>query len=80
MASSPSFVREPEGNGRAGRFIRAPKADLLRVRGFARVAELAEPSREAKRTYNERWLVRRNGHRTPSQVCRDLLGSVSAAA
>jgi hypothetical protein len=29
MASSPSFVREPEGNGVAERFIRTLKENLL---------------------------------------------------
>jgi transposase InsO family protein len=80
MASSPSFVREPEGNGCAERFIRTLKEDLLWVRSFATVAELVDALREFKRTYHERWLIRRHAHRTPSQVRRDLVGSKSAAA
>jgi transposase InsO family protein len=80
MESSPSFVREPEGNGCAERFIRTLKEDLLWVRVFATVAELAEALREFKRTYNERWLIRRHGHRPPGQVRRDLLSGVPAAA
>ena len=80
MESSPSFVREPEGNGCAERFIRTLKENLLWVRTFATVAELAEALREFKRTYNERWLIRRHGHRTPGQVRRDLLAGVPAAA
>jgi transposase InsO family protein len=78
--SSPSFVREPEGDGCAERFIRTLKEQLLWIRTFATVAELAEALREFKRTYNERWLIRRHGHRTPSQVRRDLGDSESAAA
>ncbi len=80
MTSSPSFVRAPEGNGCAERFIRTLKEQLLWVRTFATVAELAEALREFKRTYNERWLIRRHGHRTPGQVRRDLLAGVPAAA
>jgi transposase InsO family protein len=57
MVSSPSFVREPEGNGCAERFIRTLKENLLWVRNFATVAELVEALREFKRTYNERWLI-----------------------
>jgi hypothetical protein len=38
MASSPSFVREPEGNGVAERFIRTVKENLLWVRHFATVS------------------------------------------
>jgi putative transposase len=80
MASSPSFVREPEGNGCAERFIRTLKEQLLWVRTFATVAELVEGLREFKRTYNERWLIGRHGHRTPSQVRSDFAGSKSKAA
>ena len=80
MKSSPSFVREPEGNGCAERFIRTLKENLLWVRTFATVAELVEALGEFKRTYNERWLIGRHGHRAPSQVRRDLLDGKSTAA
>ena len=80
MESSPSFVREPEGNGCAERFIRTLKGQLLWIRTFATVAELVEALGEFKRTYNERWLMRRHGHRTPSEVRRDPGNSESAAA
>ena len=80
MASSPSFVREPEGNGCAERFIRALKEQVLWARTSATVEELAEALREFKREYNERWLIRRHGHRTPTQVRRDLSGGAPAAA
>lgn len=80
MASSPSFVREPEGNGCAERFIRTLKEQLLWIRSFATVEGLAEALSEFRRTYNERWLIRRHGHRTPSQVRSDLVGSTQAAA
>ncbi len=80
MASSPGFVREPEGNGCAERFIRTLKEQLLWVRAFATVAELVEALREFKRIYNERWLIGRHGHRTPGQVRRDLISSEPAVA
>jgi transposase-like protein len=41
--SSPSFIREPEGNGVAERFIRTLKENLPWVQHFASVAELARP-------------------------------------
>lgn len=50
------------------------------IRTFATVAEPVEALREFKRTCNERWLLGRHGHRTPSQVRRDLVGSEPAAA
>jgi putative transposase len=71
MASSPSFVREPEGNGIAERFIRTLKENLLWVRAFATVEELVEALREFRRRYNEQWLIARHGYRTPSQARSD---------
>ena len=71
MTSSPSFVREPEGNGVAERFIRTLKENLLWVRHFATVAELVEALREFRRRYNEQWLIERHGYRTPSQARSD---------
>ena len=40
IESSPSFVREPEGNGVAERFIRTLKENLLWVRSFETIEEL----------------------------------------
>jgi transposase InsO family protein len=51
MASSPSFVREPEGNGVAERFIRTLKDNLLWVRHFATVVELIDDLQGFKRRY-----------------------------
>ncbi len=39
IESSPAFVRAPEGNGYAERFIRTLKEQLLWVRTFATVEE-----------------------------------------
>ena len=75
MASSPSFVREPERIGVAERFVRTLKEQLLRVRTIATVAELVEALREFERTYNERWLIERHGFRSPRQVRLDLLAA-----
>jgi transposase InsO family protein len=72
MTSSPSFVREPEGNGVAERFIRTLKENLLWVRAFATVAELAEALREFRRRYNGQWLIERHGFRAPEQARADF--------
>ena len=48
MESSPAFVREPEGNGCAERFIRTLKENLLWTRSFDTIDEL----REALLAYN----------------------------
>jgi hypothetical protein len=83
MTSSPSFVREPEGNGVAERFIRTLKENLLWVRHFATVAQLVEALREFRRRYNEQWLIERHGYRTPSEARLDLgtgVGALQAGA
>jgi putative transposase len=66
MTSSPSFVREPEGNGVAERFIRIFKEILLWVRHFATVVGLIEALREFRRRYNEQWLIEQLGYRPPA--------------
>jgi len=66
--SSPAFVREPEGNGVAERFIRTLKEQLLWVRTFDTVEELRLALLEFKERYNRAWLCERHGHQTPAQV------------
>ena len=68
LASSPAFVREPEGNGCAERFIRVLKENLLWVRRFATVEELRLALIAFKRTYNQTWIIERHGYKTPAQV------------
>ena len=50
IESSPSFVREPEGNGVAERFIRTLKENLLWVRSFETIEELRLALLEFQRT------------------------------
>src|SRR5713101_5047147 len=66
--SSPAFVREPEGNGVAERFIRTLKEQLLWVRTFETVEELRVALLEFKERYNREWLCERHGHQTPAAV------------
>jgi hypothetical protein len=42
ITASPAFVREPEGSGRAGRFIRTLNENLLSLRTFQTVEELRQ--------------------------------------
>lgn len=79
MASSPAFVRAPEGNGVAERFIRTLKEQLLWVRTFRTVEELRVALQAWLVTYNEQWLVERHGFRSPAQVRRDLAATPAAA-
>jgi len=59
IASSPAFVREPEGNGCIERFFRTLKEQLLWVRDFATLGDLAEALEEFRQRYNDHWLVER---------------------
>jgi len=80
IASSPAFVREPEGNGCAERFIRTLKENLLWVRTFETVEDLRLALLEFKRQYNELWIVERLGYRTPAQARKDACSSAEVAA
>ena len=76
----PSFVRAPEGNGCAERFIRTLKENLLWVRAFDTIEELQVALQKFKDDYNEQWLIQRHGHRSPNQFKRDTMDKIPAAA
>src|SRR3954471_1192060 len=78
--SSPAFVREPEGNGCAERFIRTLKENLLWVRHFDTVEELRRALLAFQRTYNQSWIIERHEYRTPAQVRADQLDRMPMAA
>jgi putative transposase len=68
IEASPSFVREPEGNGVAERFIRTLKENLLWVSIFNTIEDLRVALVAFARLYNESWLVARHGYRSPAKV------------
>ena len=68
IRSSPSFVREPQGNGIAERFVRTLKENLLWARRFDTVEELRLALLEFKETYNREWIIGRHGYKTPAAV------------
>ena len=80
MDSSPAFIREPEGNGCAERFIRILKENLLWVRTFETIEELRQALLEFKRTYNDCWILESHGYRTPRQVAEQAAQTLAAAA
>ena len=80
MTSSPSFVREPEGNGCAERFIRTLKENLLWVRTFETVEELRLAVLEFKKSYNEQWMIQRLGYQTPSRARRNACNNPKKVA
>ncbi len=71
IEASPSFVREPQGNVVAERFIRTLNENLLWVRTFDTIEELRAALVEFATRYNETWLVARHGYRTPAKVRAD---------
>jgi putative transposase len=80
IESSPAFVREPEGNGCAERFIRTLKENLLWVRRFNTVEELRLALIAFRQTYNQSWIIERHGYQTPAQVRAEQISPVPMAA
>ena len=68
IESSPSFVRQPEGNGVAERFIRTLKENFLWVHTFDTIEDLRRGLQEFVVHYNATWLVARHGYRTLNQI------------
>jgi putative transposase len=71
VESSPAFVRQPEGNGVAERFIRTLKENFLWVHTFDTIEDLRCALRDFAAHHNATWLVARHGYRTPNQVRAD---------
>jgi putative transposase len=70
IESSPAFVRAPEGNGCAERFIRTLKENLLWVRTFETIEELRQALLAFRETYNNSWLIKRHGFLSPAEYRR----------
>ena len=80
IESSPSFVRAPQGNGVAERFMRTLKEQLLWVRHFDTVEELRLALLEFKGRYNEHWLLQRHNWQTPVTVRANHVEPLAMAA
>jgi transposase InsO family protein len=92
IESSPAFVRAPEGNGCAERFIRTLKENLLWVRTFDTVEDLRQALLvfrevynttwliERREVYNTTWLIERHGFQTPAAVRQNQLSLAARAA
>lgn len=79
IKSSPAFVREPQGNGCAERFVRTLKEQLLWLQTFNTVEELRLALLAFKERYNSRWLIARHGYRSPAEQQRLLSNNATAA-
>src|SRR5829696_152072 len=80
IESSHAFVRAPEGNGCAERFIRTLKENLLWVRTFETIEELRQALLAFRETYNTTWLIERHGFLTPAQFRQKQLQTAAVAA
>ena len=80
MESSPSFVRQPEGNGCIERFFRTLKEQLLWIQRFNDLDELRAALYEFRDRYNRSWILEKLGYRTPFQSRCDFSLEVQAAA
>jgi len=80
ITSSPAFLREPEGNGCAERFIRTLKEQLPWVQTFETVEALRLALLAFKERYNREWLIERHRYATPAETRRRLLACPVEAA
>src|ERR1051325_8873274 len=78
--SSPAFVRVPEGNGCAERFICTLKENLLWGRTFETVEELRQALLAFRETYNDIWLIERHGFLSPAEYRRQRLQPIAQVA
>ena len=78
--SSPAFVRAPEGNGCAERFIRTLKENLLWVQSFDTLEALRQALLAFRETYNTTWLIERLGFQSPAAALQARLSPAALAA
>jgi transposase InsO family protein len=80
MTPSFAFVRQPETNGVAERFIRTLKEQIV----FGRIYQNIEAVRAAVRAYveryNQHWLMEKNGYRSPAETRRAWMASTISKA
>lgn len=80
IESSPAFIRAPEGNGCAERFIRTLKENLLWVSTFETIEELRQALLAFRETYNTTWLIQRHGFITPAECRQRRLQPIAEVA
>ena len=78
IENSPAFVRAPEGNGCAERFIRRLKENLLWVRHFETIEELRQALLMFRDTYNTACNLRVCAHGTDSMRVVERIGPTAA--
>jgi len=77
---SPNFVGAPQGNGIVEWFMGLLKEQLLWIHDCRDLAQRNGPLQRRRERYNERWIVERDGYRSPAQVSRDWYEPTSLSA
>jgi putative transposase len=80
IGSSPAFVRAPEGNGCAERFIRTLKENLSWVRSFETIEQLCQALLAFRDTYNTTWLIERHAFISPAAFRQQQVEPAALAA
>jgi transposase InsO family protein len=68
VAPSFAFLREPETNGVAERFIRTLKEQAIYGRTFRTLDEVRQAVTDFVARYNREWRIEKNGFRTPYEM------------
>lgn len=68
IAPSFAFLREPETNGVAERFIRTLKEQAIYGRAFRTLEEVRQAAADFVERYNQQWRVEKNSFRTPHEM------------
>lgn len=80
VSSSPAYVKEPETNGCAERFVRTLKEQLLWIQRFHTIEELNRALQDFMDSYNRSWIIQRHQYLTPSEARRQALKEKEVAA
>src|SRR5690348_6825302 len=80
VESSPAFVRAPEGNGCAERYIRTLKENLLWLQTFDTIEQLRQALLAFREAYNATWLIERHRFLTPAAFRQEQLQPAALAA
>jgi transposase InsO family protein len=75
MTPSFAFVREPETNGVAERFIRTLKEQIVFGRIYQNIEAVRAAVRDYFECYNQHWLLEKNGYRSPAETRRTWMAA-----
>jgi len=74
-----AFIEQPQTNGVAERFNRTLKEQVIHGRVFKNLEEVRTAIRRFVETYNRKWLVEKNGFKSPWQARDQWLAQASLA-